>query len=353
MRAYKRIVKTVAKNYKVDPDEILIYLWDFPSKSNNFNYLKNENSVIKKSDIRFVKDVVIPEIKGDKDRDIPVVEREKKVNKIHKDFSFNIGSFMRNEKYLNKSDIMRIYERLIIDLEMSDDPIHPMGVRDEDLLEMAIFHPQTSFSRVFKYPTIQSASAALMYAISNNHAFINGNKRTSIVAMLVFLDMHNYNITCEESELFRIAMNLAKHNLVEGSYYNEEDAEIYELTLWINKNSKEISKGERPLPLRKLKKILDRFDCDFKENGKIERSIIVKNILGFNRPKKYSTKKVLSPTLLDGFEVNKNLIRSIRQDLGLTSKNGIDSDVFYNDADFTTSEFINQYKGLLRRLSKT
>ncbi|MCX6754519.1 MAG: type II toxin-antitoxin system death-on-curing family toxin [Candidatus Nomurabacteria bacterium] len=352
MKAYKRSVKIIAKNYKVDPDEILLFLWIYYDKKHKFNYLKNEHSVVKNEDLKFIKDIVVPSIKKDK---VQVKNNQKEVEQvkiIYKDYKFSsVGEPVNIENYITKPEIMTIYEELTADLTTQDDPIYPVGIRDHDLLDSALFHPQTSFEGKLKYPTVQTSSAALMYAISNNHAFHNGNKRTSIVSMLVFLDKHHYNLTCDEPELFRISIDLASHNLVD-EYHRYADAEIFELSSWVKRFSKKISKGERQITLRKFKRILVKFNCIILDNGRIQRIEKVK-FLGIQREKSYMSKESIGSTISDGNEVSKKLIKSIREDLLLTSEHGIDSNVFYEDAEFTSSEFIHKYKGLLRRLSKT
>lgn len=348
VKSHKRILKIVAKNHKVDPDEVLISLWYYPK----FNYIKDENSVIKGEDILFVKSTIISNIVDKKEK----IVKKKVVDTttpIYKEYVFTqIGDKVNEFRHIKKEEIDIIYNELLADSMTINDPIFPRGIRDEGLLDSALFHPQTSFDGHLKYGTVQSAAAALMYSISNNHAFHNGNKRTAMVAMLVFLDRHNINLVCAEVDLFKISLQLADHSLVEKRYLCS-DAEIYELACWLNKHSKPISKGERPITLRKLKRILSRFECKILDNGKVERIERGKNFFGVITKTPYISKKAIPATVTDGNIVNMSLVKSIRDDLKLNAENGKDSDVFYEDAEFTSSEFILKYKNLLRRLSKT
>lgn len=334
----------------MDPDELLISLWDYPNKK-FLEYVKNENNVIKKDDLKEVKDIIKSKLKDS--------NLNKKINKktepkklIIKNFNFSdIGKKVHPILYLNKEEVLKIHEELTADFESMEDPIYPAGLRDSDLLESALFHSQTGYEGHVKYPTVESVGAALMYALSNNHAFHNGNKRTAMVSMLVLLDRHNICLTCTEDDLFKISIQLADHTLVDESYrYN--DAEIYKLSSWIDENSIIMEKGERPVTLKKLKRILSRFDCRFLDNGKIERIVKGKNFLGFSSNKFLTSKKSIGANISDGNEVDRGLIKSIREDLMLNSENGIDSKAFYDDEEFSSSEFIIKYKNLLKRLSK-
>lgn len=346
MKSHKRILKTLAKNHKLDPDEILIVLWDYPGKNEKFEYLKNENSVVKDKDFKFIKEVIGSLAVGKKPKQIQVIKNPATAI-TKKDYNFSSGEANDLILYLTPSDVLKIHEELTSDFADQDDPISPSGLKDKALMESALFHPQTSFDGKYKYPTVESAAAALMYAISNNHAFHNGNKRTAIVALLVFLDRHHIVLTCDEDALFRISIKLADHKMVEEDHQSG-DAEIFALMNWINENSKLVKKGERPITLTKLRRRLAQFGCRILDNGRVERVIKRKYL----PDKKLISKVALSDGISGGSEIDKGLVRSMRDDLMLTAENGIDSEVFYEDAEFSSSEFIVKYKGLLKRLSK-
>lgn len=353
MKLSRRVLKNVAKNYRTDPDEVLIHLWD--KAEGRFGYLKNENSVLKNKDVLYVKGITERlsrenerRNKGGKNKS---AKPTKIIYKVH-DFS-TIGRKIDSEEYLKRDEVLTIYNELVSDFESLDDPIQPAGIKDENLLDAAIFHPLTSYEHIFKYPTIETSAAALMYALSHNHAFHNGNKRTAIVAMMVFLDRHNICLICNEDELFKISLKLADHKMVDAaSLY--PDAEIYELAKWIHLKSKIMKKGERPITLRKLKQILTHFDCTILGNGKVQRTIHTKPIFGFSRPPRilFST-RAINQIISDGRDVDTWLVKSIREDLELTpEKGGVDSEIFYEMAKLTPSDFITKYKTLLKRLSK-
>lgn len=347
MISHKRILKTIAKNYKLDPEELILVLWD--SHKNLFDYLKNENSIIKNKDITFVKKTISELKNGELKKQLN--NHPKSIKLVIKNHNFSsVGKITDIIKYISKDEVLKIHEELVVDFSNLDDPIQPSGVRDERLLDSAVFHPMTSYNSRVKYQTIESAAAALMYSLSHNHAFHNGNKRTAIVTMLVFLDKHNFYITCDEDDLFKISLKLADHKLVDEIYLYS-DAEIYELAKWIHNNSKTIKKGERTITLKKLKQILHHFNCNILDNGKVQR-VIESKFLGFTNKRTLHSKRAIGNTISDGEEVDKSLIKSMRDDLELNASNGIDSDFFYEKATFTSSDFINKYKNLLRKLSK-
>ena len=61
------------------------------------------------------------------------------------------------------------------------------GIRDAGLLESAVMAPQSS------YPVFLSdVAAAYAHGLANNHAFVDGNKRTGLMVALLFLEINGY-----------------------------------------------------------------------------------------------------------------------------------------------------------------
>jgi death-on-curing protein len=56
-------------------------------------------------------------------------------------------------------------------------------------------------------------AAAYAYHICENHALIDGNKRTALAAALVFLDINGYDFECSEEKIFNIMMAVASNKM--------------------------------------------------------------------------------------------------------------------------------------------
>jgi death-on-curing protein len=65
---------------------------------------------------------------------------------------------------------------------------------DLGLLESAMARPQVSAFGADAYPDIVSKAAALLHSLVLNHPFSDGNKRTGVLAMLVFIDLNGYRL---------------------------------------------------------------------------------------------------------------------------------------------------------------
>jgi death-on-curing family protein len=350
MKKSRRTLKSIASGAGIDPDNLLIALWYFNNAK--FNYLKNENSEVKLKDLKSVFKTIELKFSNKNNEVRATVHKVEPI--VYRNFDFRtVGKPIDNILYLKEEDVLTIYDELVKDFNSDNDPIEPSGVKDYNLLLSAITHPQTSLDGIFKYPTIQTSAAALLYALTHNHPFFNGNKRTSVVSTLVFLERHNVMLTCSEDDIYKFSLELADHKLVkkEDRYH---DAEVYAAASWLDKYSRTTEKGERAVTLKKLRQILSHFDCEILDGGRVSRTIESKktNWMGRTSKRTLTSNQIISKTILEGREVDKALIKSIRQDLELTDEYGIDSEIFYGKEPFTVNDFINKYKTLLRRLSK-
>lgn len=64
------------------------------------------------------------------------------------------------------------------------------GVRDPGLLESALYRPQTGY-----YADLIEEAAALWESLSQNHPFVDGNKRTAFAAAYTFLAINGLRLT--------------------------------------------------------------------------------------------------------------------------------------------------------------
>jgi death on curing protein len=80
------------------------------------------------------------------------------------------------------TDYLSVIEVLAIHADQIDRYGGKPGIRDQGLLEAALFRPQTGY-----YSDIIEEAAALWESLSQNHPFIDGNKRTAFAGAYVFL----------------------------------------------------------------------------------------------------------------------------------------------------------------------
>jgi len=83
------------------------------------------------------------------------------------------------------------------------------GIRDISLLSSAIVMPKSTFEGNYLHKDLFEMAAAYVYHISQNHPFVDGNKRTALVSGLIFLDFNNIYLDDPKEELYKMMMNTA------------------------------------------------------------------------------------------------------------------------------------------------
>ena len=92
------------------------------------------------------------------------------------------------------------------------------GIRDISLLSSAVAMPYATFSGEYLHRDIYEMAAAYAFHICQNHAFIDGNKRTALASSLVFLELNGISIADPEDKLYEALMNIASGKLSKESF---------------------------------------------------------------------------------------------------------------------------------------
>ena len=103
------------------------------------------------------------------------------------------------------------------------------GVRDENLLASAVNTPFQTFMGNDLYPSIYDKAAQLCYGSANNHPFTDGNKRTALHSMYVYLIINGFDITATQQDVENIIIDVAAGNMTN-----------VELAQWLRENTVEI-----------------------------------------------------------------------------------------------------------------
>ncbi len=104
------------------------------------------------------------------------------------------------------------------------------GIRDLGLVESAISRPKTSFGGQDLYPDIFTKAAALFHSLMFNHAFIDGNKRTTITTVARFLSINGYNLNATDREFVDFPLRVENNHL-----------SFEEIADWLEKHSKKVT----------------------------------------------------------------------------------------------------------------
>lgn len=89
------------------------------------------------------------------------------------------------------------------------------GLRDQQLLASALARPQQLLAYGEPPPDLAALAAAYAYGIARNHPFIDGNKRTALIALRTFLIVNGANLDATQEKKFVTILQLAEGSLTE------------------------------------------------------------------------------------------------------------------------------------------
>jgi death-on-curing protein len=115
---------------------------------------------------------------------------------------------MKEPVWIDKPETLIAHSRQLAEHGGSD------GIRDENLLDSALAKPR----KVFAYEdgaTFPRLAASYAFGIARNRAFVDGNKRTSLVISLGFLRLNGLDLTASHEDRYATFLRLAEGSLSE------------------------------------------------------------------------------------------------------------------------------------------
>lgn len=89
------------------------------------------------------------------------------------------------------------------------------GLRDQGMLESALDRPRNKWS--CEQAELPELAAAYAYGMARNHPFVDGNKRTSLLALYTFLGINGIEFDVPEAEAATMILSLAAGEVSEES----------------------------------------------------------------------------------------------------------------------------------------
>jgi len=106
--------------------------------------------------------------------------------------------------WLLEETIVAIHHRQIAEHGGSE------GLRDEGLLSSALARLQNLFAYSEPSPDLAALAAAYAFGIARNHPFMDGNKRTALIAARTFLLLNSVDLKASQDEKVLIFLQLAE-----------------------------------------------------------------------------------------------------------------------------------------------
>ena len=114
---------------------------------------------------------------------------------------------MNEPEFLDVDDVLALHDEALAAFGGS------AGVRDPGLLASAVAMPRASFGGDLLHEDIFAMAAAYAFHIAQNQPCVDGNKRTAILAAIVFLDLNDVEIPEATDELHDAMIGVAERRL--------------------------------------------------------------------------------------------------------------------------------------------
>jgi death on curing protein len=94
-------------------------------------------------------------------------------------------------------------------------------------LEAAVARPFATFDGEDLYPDVASKAAALLHSLVSNHPFVDGSKRTGVLAAELLLDVNGVDLVASDDEFEEMVMAVASGTL-----------DIEQLVIWFRQRTR-------------------------------------------------------------------------------------------------------------------
>ncbi len=117
---------------------------------------------------------------------------------------------MNEPTWIEKEDCLGFHGKLLACFGGLD------GLRDESLLESALNRPLQLFH--YETPNFFDMAASYAFGIVKNHPFLDGNKRSGLMAAALFLEINGWSFNAPEEDAVLHTLGLAAGEISEAEY---------------------------------------------------------------------------------------------------------------------------------------
>lgn len=138
-------------------------------------------------------------------------------------------------QFLNESDFLELYEEEYNQKYLTDIFGAFLPTEKELWAQQMVSAQQTVQTRVRMVGgDVHEAAARLMFGIVKGHKLADGNKRSSILCMIGFYVLNNYDVIFDPEDLYNKAKELAALD----SQTIDDEKEIADLTSFLKNNTR-------------------------------------------------------------------------------------------------------------------
>jgi death-on-curing family protein len=276
----------------------------------------------------------------------------------------------RSDETLGLHEVLAAHFLLIDYFAEKNYGIGGIGPRDLGLLHSALSRPFAGYAGAKKWNGLYENCATLMFGLIMNHAFHDANKRTALLAILSLLHRNKRIIDLPQRKLDSLVVAIAGNDL--RNYFerdaryqqklralpsdNDADGLIRIIADFLRRNTRHKDDSFRSVTYSELNTTLKRHGYGLRNpNGNYIKVVRIEpakraNFLGIGG--KPEREVYLAQIGFPGWkdQVHKSALKTVREATGLTTENGCDTKVFFENAEPLNS-LISEYSEPLKRLA--
>lgn len=234
-----------------------------------------------------------------------------------------------------------------------------IGPRDLNLVHSAVHRQHVGIGQRRKWEDRFDLCSTLMFGLAMDHAFHDANKRTAFLCCLHQLGRAGRTPTVTHTDFEDFLVEIADHKLDRYPRYKEllkrgdTDPEVTFISKWLRTKTRDVDTRQYTITYRELKRILVARGYDLINPFRNTIDLVsYEKKWRLLRPSQIETKRLMQI----GFpgwtrQVARGVLKDVRERLKLTHDHGVDSEVFFRDAD-DFSALIAHYQDPLRRLAE-
>lgn len=277
--------------------------------------------------------------------------------KLREQYEFEANTFAPSDYCegdgLSESDVLKAHY-ILSDYFMKKGEAVSFGVLKYDMLASAVSRQYVEFSGEKKWKDDFLRCASLLYGLTLDHAFHDGNKRTALLSSLWYLNKVHREVNDNAIDyLENLVVDIASRALTSRRDFkypiDDSDSEVLYIAQKLKSWTRYLDKRMYTLTFSELDSRLKQFGFYLGDPSGNQINVYKKGetVLKFWEKKDKRICKIGFPSMKE--QVSAKDLRYLLKETGLNSSAGIDSSVFFKGAT-PSYELLQQYNEPLKRL---
>ena len=278
---------------------------------------------------------------------------------LRDDYEYIVRTFHPSEykenNCLSELDVLKAHY-ILSDFFLDNGEAVRFGVLRYDMLASAVHRQYVEFAGARKWNDPFHLMATLVFGLTKDHAFHDGNKRTALLSLLLELNLNKRELKVPKTFLELLMVRIASNGLSDYKdfkrFKNTDDPEVNFIAQKIRNWTRARNTRLYTITFAELNTNLSKFKIYLDDPSgnmiNVYKDVEKRSLFS---SKTTTVKKRICQIGFPGWkkQIGDHELKKLLTAVGLDAQHGCDSDVFFNGA-VPTYELLEEYKGPLERL---